>query len=99
MIWPNRQICKREPKKLTIYSWSYCCIDTVIFCIPKILPCPRETDAADQMHVRRIFGKKEWDKAIKGDQGYPGFEKIISDYSSTKAANLAYFLLRYRLFK
>jgi len=37
--------------------------------------------------------KKEWDKAIKGDQGYPGFEKIISDYSSTKAANLAYFYL------
>jgi tetratricopeptide (TPR) repeat protein len=55
---------------------------------------PREVQAADQMHVAQDFwAKKEWDKAIKGDAGYPGFEKIISEYSNTKAANLAYFYL------
>ncbi|RVT98367.1 tetratricopeptide repeat protein [Mucilaginibacter limnophilus] len=53
---------------------------------------PREVEAADQMHVAQDFwAKKDWDKAIKGDAGYPGFEKIISEYSNTKAANLAYF--------
>jgi tetratricopeptide (TPR) repeat protein len=46
------------------------------------------------MYVAQDFwAKKDWDKAIKGDAGYPGFEKIISDYSNTKSANLAYFYL------
>ncbi|MDB5132414.1 MAG: hypothetical protein JWR02_2163 [Mucilaginibacter sp.] len=55
---------------------------------------PREITAANQMHVAQDFwAKKDWDKAIKGDAGYPGFEKIVNDYSNTKAANLAYFYL------
>jgi len=55
---------------------------------------PREIVASNQMHVAQDFWtKKDWDKAINGDAGYPGFEKIISDYSNTKAANLAYFYL------
>ena len=46
------------------------------------------------MYVAQDFwAKKDWDKAIKGDAGYPGFEKIIADYGNTKAANLAYFYL------
>jgi TolA-binding protein len=32
-------------------------------------------------------------KAIKGDAGYPGFEKIVTEYSNTKSANLACFYL------
>jgi tetratricopeptide (TPR) repeat protein len=39
------------------------------------------------------FSKKDWDKAINGDAGYPGFAKIIDQYSNTKAANLAYYYL------
>jgi len=55
---------------------------------------PREVTAANQMYVAQDFwAKKDWDKAIKGDAGYPGFEKIISEYSNTKTANLAYFYL------
>ena len=55
---------------------------------------PREIAASNQMHVAQDFWtKKDWDKAINGDAGYPGFEKIISQYSNTKAANLAYFYL------
>ncbi|CAN5415964.1 tetratricopeptide repeat protein [soil metagenome] len=55
---------------------------------------PREITASNQMYVAQDFwAKKDWDKAIKGDAGYPGFEKIISEYSNTKAANLAYFYL------
>src|SRR6202012_2213749 len=55
---------------------------------------PREIEAANKMHVAQDhWEKKEWDKAINGDAGYPGFEKIINDYGSTKSANLAYFYL------
>ncbi|HEK19975.1 MAG: hypothetical protein C0154_10220 [Mucilaginibacter sp.] len=55
---------------------------------------PRESTAANQMHVAQDFwANKEWDKAINGDAGYPGFKKIISEYSNTKTANLAYFYL------
>ncbi|MFD0794810.1 tol-pal system YbgF family protein [Mucilaginibacter litoreus] len=60
----------------------------------KLYLAPREVTAADQMHVAQDFwAKKDWDKAINGDAGYPGFKKIISDYSNTKVANLAYFYL------
>jgi tetratricopeptide (TPR) repeat protein len=55
---------------------------------------PREIIATNQMHVAQDFwAKKDWDKAINGDAGYPGFKKIVTDYSNTKAANLAYFYL------
>ena len=60
----------------------------------KVYLAPREIDATNQMHVAQDFWeKKDWDKAINGDAGYPGFVKIINDYGSTKAANLAYFYL------
>jgi tetratricopeptide (TPR) repeat protein len=60
----------------------------------KLYLAPREVKATDQMYMAQDFwAKKEWDKAIKGDAGYPGLEKIISDYSNTKAANLAYYYL------
>ena len=46
------------------------------------------------MHVAQdAWAKKDWDKAIKGDGNYPGFEQIVSKYSNTKSANLAYFYL------
>jgi tetratricopeptide (TPR) repeat protein len=60
----------------------------------KVYLGPREITAANQMHVAQDFWeRKDWDKAINGDAGYPGFEKILSEYSNTKAANLAYFYL------
>jgi tetratricopeptide (TPR) repeat protein len=55
---------------------------------------PREVVATNQMYVAQGFwAKKDWDKAINGDAGYPGFAKIIDEYSNTKAANVAYFYL------
>lgn len=58
----------------------------------KLYLAPREVEAANQMYVAQDYwAKKEWDKALKGDASYPGFEKIINDYSNTKAANLAYY--------
>jgi tetratricopeptide (TPR) repeat protein len=60
----------------------------------KLYLAPRETAATNQMYVAQdYFSKKDWDKAINGDAGYPGFAKIIDQYSNTKAANLAYYYL------
>jgi len=60
----------------------------------KLYLAPREETADNQMYAAQEWWKsKDWDKAIKGDAGYPGFEKIIADYSNTKAANLAYYYL------
>src|ERR1700756_2988895 len=52
----------------------------------KMYLAPREVQATNQMYVaQNYFEKKDWDKAINGDAGYPGFKKIIDDYGSTKA--------------
>lgn len=60
----------------------------------KLYLAPRQDKANNQMfQAQEWWSKKDWDKAIKGDAGYPGFEKIIADYSNTKAANLAYYYL------
>lgn len=60
----------------------------------KLYLAPREDTADNQMYqAQDWWTKKDWNKAIKGDAGYPGFEKIIADYSNTKAANLAYYYL------
>lgn len=55
---------------------------------------PREAEAANQIFkAQQYWEQKNWDKAIKGDGNYPGFEKIIEDYANTKSANIAYYYL------
>jgi tetratricopeptide (TPR) repeat protein len=85
----------RENQKSLVFIASAVVAMILIYIIyQKLYLAPREIKAADQMHVAQDFwAKKDWDKAIKGDAGYPGFEKIVADYSNTKAANLAYFYL------
>lgn len=83
---------KDNQKSLAFIVGAVLALILLYFAYQKFYLAPRETEADDQMHVAQDFWeKKEWDKALKGDAGYPGFEKIISQYSSTKAANLAYF--------
>lgn len=85
---------KENQKSLLFIVGAIIALILLYWAYQKFYVAKREADAADQMHVAEDFwAKKDWDKAIKGDAGYPGFEKIISDYSSTKAANLAYFYL------
>ncbi|MDB4926679.1 tetratricopeptide repeat protein [Mucilaginibacter sp.] len=85
----------RENQKSLVFIASAVIAMILVYVLyQKLYLAPREVSAADQMHVAQDFwSKKEWDKAIKGDAGYPGFEKIITDYSNTKAANLANFYL------
>ena len=53
---------------------------------------PRENEAQAQMFgAQQYFERDSFKLALKGDGNYPGFERIISDYGSTKAGNLAYY--------
>lgn len=81
-------------KSLVFIGSAILVLVLIYFAYQRFYLAPREIDAADQMHVAQDFWeKKEWDKAIKGDAGYPGFEKIIDEYSNTKSANLSYYYL------
>jgi tetratricopeptide (TPR) repeat protein len=85
---------KENQKSLMFIGGAIIAMIIIYIAYQKFYIGPREVVASNQMHVAQDFWeKKDWDKAIKGDAGYPGFEKIISEYSNTKAANLAYFYL------
>lgn len=85
---------RENQKSLLFIGAAIVAMIVIYFAYQKFYIGPREIVASNQMHVAQDFwDKKDWDKAINGDAGYPGFEKIISDYSNTKAANLAYFYL------
>jgi len=85
---------RENQKSLLFIGGAIIALIAIYLLYLKLYLGPREVQAADQMHVAQDFwAKKDWDKAIKGDASYPGFEKIITEYSNTKAANLAYFYL------
>ncbi len=85
----------RENQKSLIFIASAIVAMILVYVLyQKLYLAPRESKAADQMAMAQDFwAKKDWDKAIKGDAGYPGFEKIVAEYSNTKSANLACFYL------
>lgn len=83
---------RENQKSLIFIAGAIVAMVIIYFAYQKMYLAPREEKAASQMYVAQdAWQKKDWDKALKGDAGYPGFEKIINDYSNTKAANLAYF--------
>jgi tetratricopeptide (TPR) repeat protein len=83
---------RENQKSLLFIGGAIVAMVIIYFAYLKFYIGPREITASNQMYFAQdLWAKKEWDKAIKGDAGYPGFEKIISEYSNTKAANLAYF--------
>lgn len=52
---------------------------------------PRAEKAANEMYKAEEYLSTDSlkDRAISGDGSYPGFEKIVEEYSNTKSANLA----------
>jgi tetratricopeptide (TPR) repeat protein len=85
---------RENQKSLTFIGVAIIAMVVIYFAYQKIYLAPREVTAANQMYeAQNFWEKKDWDRAIKGDAGYPGFVKIINDYSNTKAANLAYYYL------
>jgi tetratricopeptide (TPR) repeat protein len=89
---PSGGFVKENQKSLLFIAVAIVALIAIYVGYQKLYLAPRETDAANQMYVAQDYwSKKEWDKALKGDASYPGFEKIIDTYSNTKAANLAYY--------
>jgi len=85
---------RENQKSLLFIGGAIIALIAIYLLYLKLYLGPREVQAADQMHVAQDFwAKKDWDKAIKGFDSYPGFQKIIDDYGNTKSANLAYFYL------
>jgi len=85
---------RENQKSLLFIGCAIVAMIVIYFAYQKFYIGPREVAASNQIYkAQEFWAKKDWDKAINGDAGYPGFEKIISDYSNTKAANLAYFYL------
>ena len=90
----TRGFVQENQKSLTFIVGAVLALIVIYFAYQKFYLAPREVEAANQMYLAQDFWqKKDWDKAINGDAGYPGFAKIVDNYSNTKAANLAYYYL------
>ncbi len=85
---------QENSKSLIIIGGAVIALILLFFGYQRFYLAPRETQAIDQMYkAQNYFEQKDWDKAIKGDGNFPGFEQIIEDYDNTKSANLAYYYL------
>lgn len=85
---------RENQKSLLFISSAVIALIIIYFAYQKFYLAPREIEASNQMYVAQDYwDKKQWDKAINGDAGYPGFAKIVDEYSNTKAANLAFYYL------
>jgi tetratricopeptide (TPR) repeat protein len=81
-------------KSLTVILATILGLVILFFAYQKFYLAPREIEATNQIYkAQQYWEEKSWDKAIKGDGNFPGFEKIIENYANTKSANLAYYYL------
>ncbi|MBK0382032.1 tetratricopeptide repeat protein [Pedobacter sp. SD-b] len=85
---------EENKKSLLVIGCTIIGLVLLYFAYQKFYLAPRETEAVNQMFkAQQYWEQKDWDKAIKGDGNFPGFEKIIDEYDNTKSANLAYYYL------
>jgi tetratricopeptide (TPR) repeat protein len=85
---------QENKKSLFVIGGTVLGLIFLFFAYQKFYLEPRETEAVDQMfRAQQYWEQKNWDKAIKGDGNFPGFEKIVEDYDNTKSANLGYYYL------
>nr|WP_294896169.1 tetratricopeptide repeat protein [uncultured Pedobacter sp.] len=85
---------QENKKSLIVIAATIVGLVVLFFAYQKFYLAPRETEAINQMYKAQAYWEqKDWDKAIKGDGNFPGFEKIIDEYDNTKSANLAYYYL------
>ncbi len=93
--WGRTGVFIQENRKsLLVIGGTVIGLVLLFFAYQRFYLAPRETEAINQMFkAQQYWEQKNWDKAIKGDGNFPGFEKIIEDYDNTKSANLAYYYL------
>lgn len=82
---------QENAKSLAVIGAAIIALVLLYFGYQNFYLAPRAVKAANEM-----FKAEEYlaidslkDRAISGDGSYPGFEKIVEEYSNTKSANLA----------
>jgi len=82
---------QENAKSLAVIGGAIVALVLLYFGYQNFYLAPRAEKAANEM-----FKAEEYlaidslkDRAISGDGSYPGFEKIVEEYSNTKSANLA----------
>ncbi|HRV52712.1 MAG: Tetratricopeptide repeat protein [Bacteroidetes bacterium ADurb.Bin141] len=85
---------QENKKSLTIIGVVALLLLGGYFAYNQFIVKPQEENAEKQMFMAEYYFKNDsLDKAIKGDGNFPGFEEIISNYGSSKSANLAHYYL------
>jgi tetratricopeptide (TPR) repeat protein len=86
----TERFIENNQKILTIVIGAIVVIVLVFFGFKRFYMAPREQEAKEQMFMaERYFDSDSLNLALNGDGMYPGFLKIIDDYSMTKGANLS----------
>jgi TolA-binding protein len=81
---------EKNQKTITIVIGSILAIVGLYIAYQKFVKGPKENEALAQMFVaEQYFEVDSFKLAVNGDGNYPGFLKIIDQYGSTKAGNLA----------
>jgi tetratricopeptide (TPR) repeat protein len=86
------QFIEDNQKIITIVVVAILVVVAGVFGYKKLYLAPMEKEAHGQMFVaEQYFEKDSFNLALNGDGNNWGFLKIIDEYSSTKAANLAHY--------
>jgi tetratricopeptide (TPR) repeat protein len=86
----TERFIENNQKILTIIIGVIVVIVLIFFGFKRFYMAPREQEAKEQMFMaERYFEIDSLNLALNGDGMYPGFLKIIDDYSMTKGANLS----------
>jgi len=86
----TEQFIEKNQKYLVIAVLAVVVVIGGYWAFMKFVKQPKEEQALSQMFfAENYFEVDSFSLALNGDNNYPGFLKISSDYSSTKAGNLA----------
>ncbi|MFN8258684.1 MAG: tetratricopeptide repeat protein [Bacteroidales bacterium] len=88
----SEQFIENNQKIITIVVIALVAVVGLYLAYQRWYLAPQNEEASSQMFVaEQNFELDSFDLALKGDLNYPGFLTIIDEYSSTEAANLAYY--------
>ena len=82
---------QENAKSLAVIGGAIIALVLLYFGYQNFYLAPRAEKAANEMFKAEEYVAIDSlkDRAISGDGSYPGFEKIVEEYSNTKSANLA----------
>lgn len=88
---PTEAFFLKNKKKIIIAIGALCVIIAGYFCYRHFIALPKEKQASEALFKgEHYFNNSQYELALQGDStGYLGFVKIASEFSGTKAGNLA----------